>query len=540
MPNGEFDLRRFLPDLTGENARGTERIPLLDLNGPGVTAEEIAIWKIAANRFGYGSGQRLDFHTYPRSEQVVQFFSGESQYDVRDGKQNLVNNPLRLQRPASLLSVSSIFYENGQTSRYPKYYAKKREERGWTDDEDERKYTETIQAFEGVAMAVLVSLNEVDPNKRQADVKKELDKAFGVEQEKSYLSRDVRKASAVENPQAWLVYSVISVLDNPSEGITPAGRLRALELLQLHTVPELAEGFRSEKYKNSFHNGYDRMHVRRLPYTFCTREERLQTDHKDIWDKNKKIQQLLTRDANRRIDWRATATALVERAPEEAIQVALLLLHSYDSTEGALAFLRSVPQLGPEVKSRMFGKKATFLIEHKLAAGIDDAIAEGVGISDVAGSELAEEVAGKTVDELIQMLRRKDRLAVDLEESLVAAEARAAGMAWENIRLQSEVRRQEEELKYWRTGRVYKQPEAPRANIVDQLDPKGYYRALGLHPQAFEGLNEEKIQDLLIRHYRFYAMEFHPDKGGDTKKMQQINEAYSAMKDAAQRRRYGH
>lgn len=539
MPNGEFDHRRFLPDLTGSNSRGTDRTPLLDLNRPGVNAEEITRWKAAANRFSYVDAERLDFYRYPRSERVIRFFRGESQYDVKDGKQNLESNPLRLQKPATLLSVNSFFYENGQNLS-PKYFAKTREERDWADDQDECKYIDAIQAFEGVATAVVVSLNEPDPDKRRATVKRELDKAFGIDQEKSYLSKDVRKDSAAENPAGWLVYPVISVLDNPSEGITPVGRLRALELLQLYPASELAEGFRSERYESKDHNGYDRMHVRRLPYTFCSREERLQTNHKDMWEKNQKIQQLLVRDANRRIDWRATATALVERSPEEAIQVALLLLHSYDTTEGALAFLKSVPQLGPEVKSRMFGKKATFLIEHKLAAGIDDIIAEGVGTADVAGSDVGEEVAGKSIEELIQMLRRKDRLVADLEESLVTAEARAAGMAWENIRLQSEVRRQDEELRYWRVGRAYRQPEAPRANLVDQLDPKGYYRALGLHPQAFEGLSEEKIQELLTRHYRFYAMELHPDKGGDTRKMQQINEAYSAMKDPNQRRRYGH
>lgn len=540
IPNQELDLRRSLPEVTGSNLRGSERTPLLDLTAQGVSSEEIARWKAAVNRFSYSGKEALDLLTFPRVERTIQFLRGESEYslDSLSGKGNLVNNPLKLLRPASLLSVVSMLYENGNR-QYPNLYAKTREERGYDDNENENKYIRTIQAFESVATAVLVSLNERDPVKRQTDVKKELDKVFGFVEEKSYSSNDVRKASAVENPQAWLVYSVISILDSPSDGITPLGRLRALELLQLYSASELAEGFRSEKYKNRFHNGYDRMRARRLPYTFCSREERLQPDHKDIWEKNQRIQQLLIRDSNRRIDWRATATALIEKAPEEAVQVALLLLHFYDATEGALAFLRSIPQLGPEAKSRMFGGRATFLIEHKLAAGIDDAVLEGVGLSDAAGSDLGEEIAGKSETELIQMLRRKDRLAGDLEESLVAAEAKGAGLVWENMRLESENKRQQEELRYLRAGRVYGRSEVPKENVVDKLDPKGHYRALGLHPQAFEGLSEDKIQDLILRHYRFFAMEFHPDRGGNNKKMQEINDAYNVIKDPNQRKRYG-
>lgn len=528
MPKQE-DGQSFLLNAAGFS--DFDKTPLLDLNAQGVTDVEIANWRKATTRFSYGE-DRLDFYTFPRNERVIKFFSGESEYALQRGESNPINNPLRLLRPSTLFSISDLFHYNGQNHSTPKYHAINREDRGWGDNEEEGKYIDIVRTFERVATTVLMSLNEADLTKRQALVKEELDKAFGAHQN-TILYKDIRKASPVESPQGWLVYAVINILENSSEGITPIGRLRAIELLQLYPANELAEGFRSNKSKDQLYNGYDRIHTRRLPYTFCSREERLQPDHKEIWKNNQKIQQLLIRDSNKRIDWRTTATALAEKAPEEAIQVILLLLHSHETTEGALAFLRSIPQLDSKTKSRMFSKKATFLIEHKLAAGIDDAVFEGLGISDSAGSNLSEKTTNKSLDELIQMLRRKELLAIDLEESLVTAEARGAELAWENIRLK-------EELSYLRTGRVYTHQEIPKASIVEQLDPKGYYRNLGIHPQAFEGLKEEEIQDLVLRHYRFYANKFHPDKGGNLEQMKKINEAYEILKDANKRKGYTH
>src|SRR5256885_1282902 len=83
--------------------------------------------------------------------------------------------------------------------------------------------------------------NEANPDKRRTAVKGELNKAFGVDQRSPNVYRDVREDSAAENPAGWLVYSVLSVFLNKSEGITPAGRLRVLELFELYPAQELAE-----------------------------------------------------------------------------------------------------------------------------------------------------------------------------------------------------------------------------------------------------------------------------------------------------------
>lgn len=398
----------------------------------------------------------------------------------------------------------------------------------------------TVKAFEGVATIVLESLNEADPEKRKAEVKKALDDAFNPELKDKYqISFDIRKASATENPQGWLVYSVLSIVDNPSDEITPLGRLRALELLDIYPAKELAEGFRSERYKSRFHNGYDRVHTPRLPYTFCSREERLQANHKDIWEENPNIQKLIVKAADGwTIDWRATATAVISNKPEEAVQVALLFMHHYNLTEGGLAILQSVPKLDKETLSRMFGKKATFLIEHKLAQGmkVEDLINEGAGITKGVTSDLEEESLSR--EDILKLLRRERRGREDLKEELVRAEAKVSELMWEKMQADMLIQRQAEELNYWRAGQRPAKVQV-ESDVVDKLDPKGYYRLLRLHPAYLKGLRGEEVQELIKRHYLFCASVAHPDKGGDTETMQLINEAYETLGDPKKRGEYG-
>ncbi len=495
--------RDFHPDSSGSNPRGAERTPLLDFNGPGVTTSEITRWKAAGNSV--------------------------------DEKQD--NNPLSLIRPASLVSMQSYSDIN-----YLPDHSKPNRSKDKSNRSDMDRYIQTNKAFYEFATAVVVSLNEADPEKRRGSIRKKLDQSFSDQRTIYPFSYNIRKNSPAEDPAVWLAYSVISILDNPSEGITSVGRVRALELLQLFSAKELAKVFRRERGSGYYGKEYDKMHIERLPYTFCTEEERLKEDHKDIWGKNQRIQQILVKDANGKIDWRVTSYALIERAPEEAIQVALLLLHSddVDTTEGALGFLSSVPQLESEVRSRMFGEKATFLIEHKLDAGIDGVVVEGLVTSEVAGSDLVEQVTEKSKEELMQMLGESAARTVRLEALLVATNSRAEEFDRQTVQLKAENRRLQEESN--RTRTAYVQLEASRAtNMVDQLDPKGYYRSLGLEgPQEFNGLNEEQIQKMLTAHYKGYSLVCHPDKPtGSTKKMQLLIEAYEFMQDRNKRSSYG-
>jgi len=57
-----------------------------------------------------------------------------------------------------------------------------------------------------------------------------------------------------------------------------------------------------------------------------------------------------------------------------------------------------------------------------------------------------------------------------------------------------------------------------------------YYKTLGV--------NKNASQDEIKRAYRKLAMQHHPDKGGDQKVFQNINEAYDTLKDSVKRHQY--
>ena len=52
------------------------------------------------------------------------------------------------------------------------------------------------------------------------------------------------------------------------------------------------------------------------------------------------------------------------------------------------------------------------------------------------------------------------------------------------------------------------------------------------------GVGKNASQDEIKKAYRKLAMKHHPDRGGDAAKLQQINEAYSTLKDPAKRQQY--
>jgi hypothetical protein len=511
----------------GTEDRNTDAAPLINLEGVGVRADELKRWNAAKDRFMFGSN-RIDLVTFPRSEEAIRFYRGESEYDVAKGEFNLTNNPLGLIRPTTLHSVTSLPYYNGDTWVNVNIQSHDMST-SFKDREYERKYARLVAGFERVSVAVLEGLNEINPETRRNTVKKALDLEFGGgDGVRSYLYSDASKDSPAESPPSWLLYAVISILHSPSDQITAAGRLRSLELLQLYSTKELADGFRNERKNNQYYNGYDRIHTPRIPYTFCTREERLEKNHKDIWERNKNIQELMITDAKGRIDWASTVNGIIEKSPEEAVQIALLFLHGSQTTEGGIALLRQIPLLGHEVKSRMFGKKATFIIEHALADTVDELVSQGAGIAGMPGFE-TEDISGLSREEILQMLRRKDLRNREQEEALVLAEARGAELAWK-------VRDLEGELMYWRAG---KKPQTWVEKSADKTDPKGFFRALGLHPNAFEGLTEDDILELLNRHHRFYAARFHSDKGHkDDTRIKQINAGYDTLKDPEKRKGY--
>ena len=59
---------------------------------------------------------------------------------------------------------------------------------------------------------------------------------------------------------------------------------------------------------------------------------------------------------------------------------------------------------------------------------------------------------------------------------------------------------------------------------------KNYYDILGVKTSA--------TADEIKRAYRKLASQHHPDKGGDVKKFQEIEQAYRILSDPAQRQQY--
>lgn len=71
-------------------------------------------------------------------------------------------------------------------------------------------------------------------------------------------------------------------------------------------------------------------------------------------------------------------------------------------------------------------------------------------------------------------------------------------------------------------------------------DPEKYFETLRLHPDAFNGLDEQQIQKLLVRHLHLYTSSCHPDKNKeDDERMKSLGIAYHFLKDPQNRAEYG-
>lgn len=360
--------------------------------GVAISDEELSRWKEAAKRFDVVAAERIDLYTQPSPPRTKQFLDGESEYMFRDGLQNLVNNPMQLLRPVTISSLSNMEYYNGNT-----YFSSD----SFSFREKAGNYHELVKTYEAFMGGLFSSLNEPDAARRKAQVDALLKTAFHPD-ENDYVHRPVTMRSKNENPMSWLVYGVLNVLASSSQAITPLARLRALELLAGYPAAELAAGFRSNK--EEFHNGYDRHHAPRIPRRFCSREERLEKNHKDVWKKNATMQRLLVRDDRGRVDARGLASQLIDMAPETTVTVGLALMHDASMSEAGLALLQAIPKLDRRSLELALGPKASYWTDTNQTEQADNLVREGLGLKE--GGEANYE--GLTRDDLIQMLRRKD------------------------------------------------------------------------------------------------------------------------------------
>lgn len=507
-----------------------------DESGEGVSVAEIARWQEVAKRFGkheWDDNHRYGFKEFPFAKVEHQFLAGEQWRGGNERvKENDENNPLQLIRPENIWSVKDWYAEKGQKDIAEKLlwqpggWPRERPDLGSSPSSLAGAYEQQVKNFEVLATTVLVSLNQVDSRQRMTMVGEKLSEFFSKEKIVSQI-QDRPKTTSKEDTHKWLVYTVLSIVNSPSPGITALGRLRALELLSFFNTKELAVSFQGQKdqeyspgYNKKKDLGYERFLPARLPQSFCSREERLEPDHGNLWQRNQKLQALIVRDKQKRIDWQATAVQLTQRSPAEAIQICLLLLRDPVAAEGALAYLAAIPRLETKSKSIMLGRKSSLFIELKLTRTLEEQVAQGIGIKAVPGSDIEAEMEAKDANDLRQIIRRQQQTITWLEEQLARTTAGQAKMYWEMQGARGET-------------------------FVEKEDPQGYFRILGLHPHAFDGLDEKTIQDMLKRQNNFYLRIYHSDLPENRGNLQAatnlalLTEALNLLSNPVKRLSYG-
>ena len=425
-----------------------------------------------------------------------------------------INNPLGLIRPHGVGSRQALAQA---------LQDKPRPDRGCNINTLMDDYRYIVKAYERLTIIVLESLNELDLEKRRQVVKSGLHGEFNDSRARLIFNR-----YPTETARAWLVNIVLSLLDNHSQAIHPIGRIRALELLQLYPISELSLAFRPHPSEQI---GYDHDHEPRLPHTLTSREERLMAAHRDIWAEKIGLNARIVVDSSGIVDWEQTATVLRSTYPAEAIQIALLLLHDSATTEGALGLLCQVARLDQQTRAKMFGSRATFLIEHRLKEGhqLENLIYPWMGFSV---SPLAEALRPTDRDQLLNIADARIKLS---EEKLFRQTVSHACSLWELDQVQQQNHRQAVENLHWRSGQT--PPELQPPNSLDEIDPLGYYRALKLHPQLFKGLSEEDIEEMIIRHWWFSVQ--NPDVAVNEAQMRLLKEAYDFLISPKKREIYG-
>jgi len=121
-----------------------------------------------------------------------------------------------------------------------------------------------------------------------------------------------------------------------------------------------------------------------------------------------------------------------------------------------------------------------------------------------------------------------------LQRDLDSASGEVARLKRQNQVLRTEVDQSTQQVSHWKL-----EAERARQSQDASLDPKGYYKALGIDPVLARTLSEERLDELLQGIYRVYAKINHPDRGGDTERMKKVNSARDFFADPLNRRSYG-
>lgn len=491
----------------------SKEYPLIDetiLGGEGVSAEFIAECKAAAKRLT-DNHNPLDYTTFPRDREgfTYRFFEGENlTYSYR--KLNEINNPMRILRPRALSSATSMVDYGIGYGKGPFNYAKTQADRGFDDTINEQLYARAVSNYEGLFITILEATNLDSSEDRAQAVMQKLDSIFAVSK---YMSISNFSKLKSETPEGWLSHAVLAVLVHPSEEITPAARVRALDMLKLYDIEQLHQGFGKGKAsdRTSFYNSGLRPYglKQRLPHTLLRPGERHLDEHEN-WESHPELSPIieLINTGNYR-----SATSEIVKRPLEAVQIALLSLRVCGKEDFGLGLLRALPDLDRKTQALMFGNRATFYKDNSISNKLEDQIAQGAGVNfdptlgfDGMTAETIEAASPAELKRLLASALIQLRDAQDL-----------------NVKLVNQV------------------DITPRG----RQDPDGLYAVLGLDPNIASEYKDDELDSIIKSAFRAMTKIGHPDMGEQSDaeernaKIDSVVRARDLLMDAKFRRSYG-
>lgn len=443
------------------------------------------------------------------------------------------SNPFDLIVPAGLQDISRFSREKGDV--YGQFYSSRsilrsRKERGeYIHNEREIRglednYIRLMRAWNEYHVGLLESLNIVDPRER-ADVVRKLGqdtfnpKAVGFT---ASVTRPLQEVAPFDNPDQWLVFQVLNTLTSPVDDISPVARYRAVELLA-HSGPDKlkaaffgrTENVISEQRRDTpisaYRLAFDKT-LKRLPFSFRQSSQERSEDINERWEENAKVQEVFgttgTRPHERRdYDYGRIFNTLVTKYPQETLQITLLMLGgSYHHNSAAFDALVSFSKLDPISRQQIFGTRATYLrMDNPRDTGVQ--IEAGLGIAPY--EELTFDLEGLNREDLLQVAARLQYRVLQQDMQLAQLAAGEAQRFFGNL------------------GR----------RELNTIDPKGYWRTLGVHPDT----DPELIDEIIKRAYRVQASRLHPDVSKDPdseERFKVLSEAYEILSDPEKRERY--
>ncbi len=437
-------------------------------------------------------------------------------------------NPFDLFSPSAMVNLSGWLREQRKEFNYQSSNVRinERREKGYASGDRESEqfednYIRVIHAWNRYHVEFLEALNIADLKEREKAVdvqgKEIFSHALGFA-----TTISLEKISPFDNSLQWMVYNAANVLISPDEEITPIARLRAIQLLTLYKKEELEMAYFGVEAFSSPNGG--RKHpsdgfirafsekCMRLPRTFwSTKEERTQNIHQE-WQNNPRIKKLFgLPDSHKTWDpftynYGQIFNKLVEKYPREAVHITMLMMGDFRHQRDAFSGLINMAKLDPITVQGVFGRGATYLSLHKMPSSTDERISEALGL-EVFDMNYALDFEGLPNEQLLQVIRRLQVTIMQQDLELALANRQITEAYFASI----------------------------SADQAGKLDPKGYWKLLGVHPQT----DPSDLELVLKRSYRALAQKYHPEGSEpDLEKMKQINIAYETLSDETRRKSY--